>query len=71
MNDRQDNRIQKQRSWLGRVLDAGFDSKTQRMARDLAKLRGFTTYLHGGADAASAASATASAEAAANLLGID
>lgn len=69
MNDRQDNRIQKQRSWLGRVLDAGFDSKTQRMARDLAKLRGFSTYLHGGADATGAGSSTAADVA--DLLGVD
>lgn len=46
LNDRQDKRIQKERSWLGRVLDANTNSKVQRMAKDISKLGGFRRYLN-------------------------
>lgn len=45
LNDRQDNRIQRERTWLGRFLDANSGSKVQRMAEDIHKLSGFKDWM--------------------------
>lgn len=45
LNEQQDNRIQKERSWLGRFLDANLNSKVQRMAKDVSKLSGFKDWM--------------------------
>lgn len=52
LNDRQDNRLQKQRSWLGRVFDANFNSKVQQSAEDISKLAGYRNFRRGQTQAA-------------------
>lgn len=45
LNEQQNERIQKPRTWLGRVLDAASNNKVQRMAEDIHKISGFKDYL--------------------------
>lgn len=47
LNDRQDKRIQKERSWLGRFLDSAFNTKVQQSAEDVYKMRGLAAALRG------------------------
>lgn len=44
LNDKQDSRLAKQRSWLGRVLDANLNTKVQRAARTIEQLKGYRNY---------------------------
>lgn len=58
LNDRQDDRLQKQRSWLGRVFDANFNSKVQQSAEDISKLAGYRNFRRGQTQAAAATPAS-------------
>lgn len=47
LNDRQDKRIQRERSWLGKFLDSAFNTKVQQAAEDVYKMRGLAGALRG------------------------
>lgn len=66
LNDRQDNRLQKQRSWLGKLFDATFNNKIQRSAEDISKLAGYRNFRKGNMPAPALAAANTP-----NLPGID
>lgn len=47
LNENQDRRIQKNRSWLGRFFDANTNNNVQQAAKDISRLRNFRRYLNG------------------------
>ena len=47
LNNRQDKRLQKERSWLGRFFDSAFNTDVQKSAEDIYKMRGLAAYLRG------------------------
>lgn len=46
LNDKQDARLSKERSWLGKVLDANLNTKVQRAARTIGQLKDYKNYRH-------------------------
>ena len=45
LNDREDNRLQKRRSWLGKFLDSATNNRVQRSAESLQKMNGLQAFI--------------------------
>lgn len=45
LNDREDNRLQKRRSWLGKFLDSATNNRVQKSAESLQKMNGLQSFI--------------------------